>query len=130
MGNPPIACVPDCREQGLISVLYSIASCLKLLYISQLVDPNYIFRLIFKISLKPIIMGTLSNFIIVYIWRFSLHITHCWRKAFYEDKYDKINELSNFKCNLASHIKKIRDTAVQLGSKVSFFRTWKSALGR
>ena len=31
-----------------------------------------------------------------------------------------INELSNFKCNLASHIDKIRDTAIELGSRDSF----------
>ena len=32
----------------------------------------------------------------------------------------KINELSNFKCNHVSHIKKIRDTAIALGSRDSF----------
>ena len=31
----------------------------------------------------------------------------------------KINELSNFKPNLASHINKIRDTAIELGSRDS-----------
>ena len=41
-------------------------------------------------------------------------------KSFYEDKYDKINELSNFKCNLASHINKIRDTDIELGSRDPF----------
>ena len=51
---------------------------------------------------------------------FLRHITYCQRKAFYEDEYDKINELSNFKWNLASHINKIRDTAIELGSRDSF----------
>ena len=32
-------------------------------------------------------------------------------KAYYEDGYDKINELSNFKCNLVSFFNKLRDTA-------------------
>ena len=32
----------------------------------------------------------------------------------------KKNELLNFKCNLASHINKIRDTAIELGSKNYF----------
>ena len=41
-------------------------------------------------------------------------------KSFYEDKYDKINELSNFKCNLASHINKIRGTAIELGLRGPF----------
>ena len=39
-------------------------------------------------------------------------------KSFYEGKYDKINKLSNFKCNLASHIN--RDTAIELGSRDPF----------
>ena len=51
---------------------------------------------------------------------FFRHITHCQRKAFYEDKCDKKNELLNFKCNLASHINKIRDTAIELDSKNYF----------
>ena len=45
-----------------------------------------------------------------YIWRFP-YITNCRWKAFYEDEYVKINELSNFKCKLASHINKSRYTA-------------------
>ena len=48
------------------------------------------------------------------------HITYCQRKAFYKEEYDKINELSNFKCNLAFHISKIRDAAIELGSADSF----------
>ena len=51
---------------------------------------------------------------------FLRHITYCRRKAFYEDEYDKINELLNFKCNLASHINKIRYSAIKLSSKDSF----------
>ena len=49
---------------------------------------------------------------------FLRHITYCQRKAFYEGEYEKINELSNFKCNHASHINKIRDTAIKLGPGV------------
>ena len=55
---------------------------------------------------------------------FLRYFTYCRRKAFYEDEYDKINEPANFKCNLASHINKIRDigdTGIKLGSKGSFF---------
>ena len=46
-------------------------------------------------------------------------MTYCQRKAFYEGEYEKINELSNFKCNHASQ-NKIRDTAIELGSRDSF----------
>ena len=42
-------------------------------------------------------------------------------KACHEDGYDKINELSNFKCCLVSCFNKHRDTANELGSK-SFFK--------
>ena len=31
-----------------------------------------------------------------------------------------ISELPNFKCNVAFHISKIRDTAIELGSRGSF----------
>ena len=49
-------------------------------------------------------------------------------KACHEDEYDKINELSNFKCNLFSCFNKLRDTADDLGWKKAFFRTWNSIL--
>ena len=38
-------------------------------------------------------------------------------KACHEDGYDKINELSNFKCGLVSFFNKLGDTANELGSK-------------
>ena len=51
---------------------------------------------------------------------FLRHIIYCQTKAFYENEYDKINELWNFKWNLASHINKIRDGAIELGSRDLF----------
>ena len=41
-------------------------------------------------------------------------------KSFHEDGYDKINELSNFRCNLISSFDKLKDTANELSSK-NFF---------
>ena len=38
-------------------------------------------------------------------------------KACHEDGYDKINELSNFKCSFVSFFNKLRDAANELGSK-------------
>ena len=38
-------------------------------------------------------------------------------RACHEDGYDKINELSDFKCGLASFFNKLRDNANELGSK-------------
>ena len=51
---------------------------------------------------------------------FLRHITYCQRKSFNEDDYDKIIELSNFKCNLAFHMNKIRDIAIELCSRDPF----------
>ena len=39
----------------------------------------------------------------------------------HENGYDKINELSNFKCNLVSCFKNLKDTADDLGSKKKNF---------
>ena len=44
-----------------------------------------------------------------------MYMTYCQRKTFCEGEYEKINELSNFKCNYASQINKISDTATELG---------------
>ena len=41
-------------------------------------------------------------------------------KACLEDGYDKINELSSFKCSLVSFFNKLRDIANELGSKNIF----------
>ena len=41
-------------------------------------------------------------------------------KACHEDGYDKINELSSFKCKLVSCFNKLKDTANELSSK-NFF---------
>ena len=46
----------------------------------------------------------------------------------YEDEYDRINELSYIQCSLASTINKLRDTAIELGSKYTFFKSWNSFL--
>ena len=49
-------------------------------------------------------------------------------QAIYKDEYDRINQLSHFKCSFASGINKLRDTAFELGSKYTFFKTWNSLL--
>ena len=45
-------------------------------------------------------------------------------QAFYKDEQAKMNKLSYFKCSFASRIKKLGDTAVELGLKYTFFKTW------
>ena len=49
-------------------------------------------------------------------------------QAFCKDGYGEINKHSYFKCSLSSCIKKLRDTATELGSKYTFFKTWNSLL--
>ena len=132
---------------SLIPILHSIASCLKLPYFSELVNPTYTFKTIFKISLKAITRESLSQshdgvhlknlptlvyLFLKFVSQFViLHIVEV--KLFMKiNEYDKINELSNFKCNLAGYINKIIDTPIELSShfskkKDSFFRTWNSA---
>ena len=64
----------------------------------------------------------------VQIWRFSLLSYKCFLgilhivkgKPFIENDCYKINDFSNCKCNLASNIIKIRDIAIELGSRDSF----------
>ena len=95
MGKHPMSQTVK-NKMSLIPILHSIASCLKLPYISKLVNLNYSL----KISLKVITMGTSSIFhngihlkiLFTLIYLFHRDITYCQRKAFYEDKYDKIND--------------------------------------
>ena len=58
---------------------------------------------------------------------FLRYFSYCRRKAFNE-AYDKINEFSNFKYNLVSRFNNLQDTAIELGSKNTFWRTWNSLL--
>ena len=70
------------------------------------------------------------NFMIVFIYRFFLlsYILRSVSQGFYKDGYDKMDELSFFKCSLTSCINKHRDTVFELSSKDTFFKTWNSLL--
>ena len=82
------------NKMSLIPILYSIASCPKLLYISELVNPTYTFKAVFKISLKAITRDTLSQYhddvnlknLLTLVYVFLSYIAYCPRKAFYEDE--------------------------------------------
>ena len=70
-------------------------------------------------------------------WKFFQHLSKffsdiyfCRRKAFYEDDYSKINELTNYKGNLISRFLTLRDKAIEMGSKESFLKKWKLLLDR
>ena len=101
-------------------IFYCKLSKVTLDYISELININYSFNLSFKFSLKPSkwapsqfydsihlkILPTLLEVILMHLF-----------KACHEDGYDKINELSNFKCSFVSFFNKLRDAANELGSK-------------
>ena len=82
------------NKMSLIPILYSIASCPKLLYISELVNPTYTFKAVFKISLKAITRDTLFQYhddvhlknLLTLVYVFLSYIAYCPRKAFYEDE--------------------------------------------
>ena len=80
-----------------------------------------------KVNLKAITMRTSSQShdgihlkIPTTLWEeFLRHHSCCRRKAFSE-AYDKINELSNFKCNPLSRFNNLQNTTTELGSKDTF----------
>ena len=53
---------------------------------------------------------------------FLRRLSFCRRKAFYEDEYNKINELDNYKGNLISRFKTLKDKTIELGSKKILFK--------
>ena len=75
---------------------------------------NYSFNIPFKISLKAMIIGASSQFhdsvqlkiLPALLEVFLRHLSYCRRKAFHDGGYDKINNLFNFKCNVASRFNK------------------------
>lgn len=91
-------------------------------YINELIKLNYTFNTPFKVSLKTIVMEVLSQsddgiylkIITTLLEMFLRYLSHYHCKVFHEDGYDKINQLSIFKCNLASRFIKLRDTATKL----------------
>ena len=56
---------------------------------------------------------------------FIRRLSFCRRKAFYKDGYNNINELDNYKGNLISRFKNLKDKIAELGSKQLFLKKWK-----
>ena len=74
-------------------------------------------------------MGALFPILWWHIFKDSPYSLRNVFQAFYKNEYDRINELSYFKCSLASRISKLsRDTSIELGSKCTFLKTWNSLL--
>ena len=117
MGNTPNILDPRRMEQVESHshfIFYCKLSKVILDCISELINQNYSFNLPLNLVSKPSkwahsqfydgvhlkILATLSEVILTHLF-----------KAFHEDGYDKINELSNFKFSFVCFFNKLRVTA-------------------
>ena len=139
MGNLPNTLCPRCKESDETHshfIFQCKLSQTTLNFINELINRNYNFQFPFKICIKDILMGNSSHshddvkleILPILIEVFLRHLSFCWRKAFYEDGYNKIHELSNYKGNLISRFNVLREMSTELGSKKSFLRKWNSLL--
>ena len=139
MGNSPSTLCPRCKESDETHphlIFQCKLSQTTLKFINELINRNYTFQLPFKICIRHIVMGSSSHFhdgvkleiLPTLVEVFLRHLSFCRRKAFYEDGYNKINELSNYKGNLISRFNVMREMSTELGSKRSFLNRWNSLL--
>ena len=114
MGNSSTTLCPRCKESDETHPHFLFQCKLSqttLNFINELINLNYTFQYPFKICIKDILMGTSSHshdgvkleILPTLIEVFLRYLSFCQRKAFYEDGYNKIHELSNYKENLISH---------------------------
>ena len=141
MGNSHTTVCPRCKENDethphcLFQCKLSQAT---LNFINELINRNYTFQSPFKTSIRDILMGNSSHshggvkleILPVLIEVFLRHRYFCRRKASYEVGCHKINEPNNYKGNLISRFKTLRDKAMELGSKESLLKKWKLLLDR
>ena len=141
MGNIPAILCPSCKESEESRphfIFHCKLSQNTLNFINRLISQNYKFQSPFQISIKDILTGlsfttyedVRLEILSILMEVFLRHLSFCRRKAFYEDGYNKINELDNYKGSLISRLKTLRDKAMELGSKESFLKKWKFLLDR
>ena len=139
MGNSPNTLCPRCKESDETHqhfIFQCKLSQTTLNFINELINRNYTFQFPFKICIRDILMGNSSHshdgvkleILPTLIKVFLRHLSFCRRKAFYEDGYNKIHELSNYKGNLISRFNVLCEMSTELGSKKSFHRKWNSLL--
>ena len=136
MGNSPTTLCPRCKESDETHphfIFQCKLSQTTLNFINELINRNCTFQspFIFKMhqrnsshshdGMKLEILPTLIEV-------FIRHLSFCRRKAFYEDGYNKIHELSNNKGNLISRFNVLCEMSTALGSKKSFLKKWNSLL--
>ena len=109
----------------------SIASCLSYtrIHVRGLINLNYTFNILFKVNAEA---KVITNEVFILQFHYGIHseIHPTLRnifQAFYKDEYDRINELS-YLMQYCFTCCKLRDTAIELGSKYTFFKTWNSLL--
>ena len=111
MGNSSTPICPRCKEYDETHPHFLFRCKLSqttLNFINKLINLNYTLQSPFRISIKDIIMGNSTyshdgvklEILPTLIEVFLRHLYFCRRKAFYEDDYSKINELTNYKGNL------------------------------
>ena len=83
---------------------------------NRLINQNYKFQSHFQISIKDILMGLSYDTyedvrleILPILIEVFIHLSFCRRKAFYEDRYNKINDLDNYKGNIISRFKTLSE---------------------
>ena len=135
MGNTPTTLCCRCKEREESHSHYIFHYKLSqntLNFINEIINHSYDFQSPFKIGIKDILMGTSCHthdgvkleILLTLIEVFLRHLSFCQRKTFYEDGYNKINELSNSKGNLISRFNTLRDMAIELDLKESFLKKW------
>ena len=123
MDNLPNSLCPRRREQLCPHFIFHYKlSKTTLDYLSEIVNLNYTFKTPLKLDhhkwVSSQFHGDIHLKILPTLMKvFLRHISYCRRKTFHEDGHDRINKLSNFKCNFDSPVNKIRDTATELDSK-------------
>ena len=139
MGNTPNALCPRCNESEESHphfIFHCKLSQTTLTFINRLINGNYKFQSPYKINITDVLMASFDRthedikleIFPTLIEVFIRHLFFCRRKAFYEDGYDKINELDNYKGNLISKFKNLKDKTAELSSKQSFLKKWEPLL--
>ena len=142
MGNSPTTLCSRCKESDETHPHFIFQwklSQTTLNFINELINRNYTFQSpfqLFKICIRDILMGNSSHsnhgvkleILPTFIEVFLRHLSFCWRKAFYENGYNKIHELSNYKGNLISRFNVLCEMSTAFGSKKSFLKKWNSLL--
>ena len=105
-------------------------------FINRLINRHYKFQSPYKINITDALLGSFDKthedvkleIFPTLIEVFIRHLSFCRRKAFYKDGYNNINELDNYKGNLISRFKNLKNKIAELGSKQLFLKKWKPLL--